>query len=486
LIIGPGFNGSLRSLEAASDRLLGLSPPKDLQLSNWSWNPLTRGQLCYAATDAILGWRLWQTCKPLLAERDLRAAYRLQMACLPATERMEQRGCGVDREEHARQVQGWTEELSTQRGAYKNATKRAPPSSHEEVRKELPRILSPIELAKWPRTPSGALSCDQHHLKWLGGIEEGRPMQRILALNTLLKSFGPSFLNKLNSATARFHPQFKVAGAETGRVVCADPNLQQLPSRKAPDFRKCIVARPGCLLVAGDYSQAEVRAAGWITGERAIDTLIIEGRDIHTEMAARMAGIAIEYVTKQQRDGAKACVFGALFGISARGLAAYAFNTYDVEMSVDTAQELLDGFAEQLPVLWEWREDNFWACRNRGYILVPTSGRRIELAWSNLQPKALPFPLCCNGPIQGSVADLIMRATAMVDAALIKIGVIGDYGLVCCIHDELLLEVPKNMIEEAKAILEKVMIEAFELTFPDAPTNGLVKIKMGLNWSEMT
>jgi DNA polymerase-1 len=174
-----------------------------------------------------------------------------------------------------------------------------------------------------------------------------------------------------------------------------------------------------------------------------------------------------------------------LFGISARGLAAYAFNTYDVEMSVQQAQELLDGFADQFPVLWEWRDDNSWASRNRGHILIPTSGRRIELAWSNLIPKALPFPLCCNGPIQGAVADLIMLATTMVEAALINIDIVDDYGLICCIHDELLLRVPAARAEEVKLLLEKVMIEAFELTFPGAPTRGLVTIKAGRNWSEM-
>jgi DNA polymerase I-like protein with 3'-5' exonuclease and polymerase domains len=179
-------------------------------------------------------------------------------------------------------------------------------------------------------------------------------------------------------------------------------------------------------------------------------------------------------------------VFGALFGISARGLAAYAFNTYDVVLTEDAAQELLDAFAAQFPMLWAWRDDNYWACRNRGYILIPTSGRRIELDWSNLKPKALPFPLCCNGPIQGSVADLIMLATKMLDEALVELDIFGEDGLICCIHDELLLEVPEHLAEKVRLLLEKVMIEAFELTFPGAPTRGLVKIKVGRNWGEMS
>jgi DNA polymerase-1 len=486
LIVGPGFNGSLQRLEAISERFLNLSPPKALQLSNWSWNPLTHGQLCYAATDAVLTWRLWRTLKPLLTERSLRVSYRLQMSCLPAVEQMEQRGCGFDGQEHDGQQQDWTTELSEARTAFHQVTGRPPPNCHEDVRKELKRILTPLEQASWPRTKGGnLLSVDQRHLKRLGGIPAARPMQRLLALGTLLQSFGPSFKSKLNPATGRFHPQFKVAGAETGRFACSDPNLQQLPSKRAPGFRKCIVAGEDKLLIAGDYSQVEVRSGGWISGDPSVNTLFEQGRDIHAEMAAKIASIAVEYVTETQRSAAKACVFGALFGISARGLADYAFNNYDVELSEDEAQELLDGFAEQFPVLWQWRDDNYWECRNRGYILIPTSGRRIDVEWSNLNPKNLPFTLCCNAPIQGSVADLIMLAIRMVTDALIKHSIVGENGLICCVHDELLLEASRQRAEEAKSILHQVMVKAFELTFPGAPIRGLVKVKMGRNWSQM-
>jgi DNA polymerase I-like protein with 3'-5' exonuclease and polymerase domains len=408
------------------------------------------------------------------------------MSCLPAVEQMEQRGCGFDRQVHDRQQQDWTKELSEARIGFHQATGRAPPNSHEDVRKELKRILTPIEQASWPRTKGGnLLSVDQRHLKRLGGIPAARPMQRLLALSTLLQSFGPSFVDKLNVATGRFHPQFKVAGAETGRFACSDPNLQQLPSKRAPGFRKCIVARRNGLLIAGDYNQVEVRSGGWISWDPAVNTLFAENRDIHAETAAAIAGIPVETVTEQQRSAAKACVFGALFGISARGLAEYAFNNYDVELTEDEAKELLDGFAEQFPTLWQWRDDNYWECRNRGYILIPTSGRRIDVEWSNLNPKKLPFTLCCNAPIQGSCADLIMVAIKMVNEALIEHSIFGEDGVICCVHDELLLEVSQQRAEEAKEILHRSMIKAFELTFPDASTNGLVKVKMGRNWSEM-
>ena len=58
-------------------------------------------------------------------------------------------------------------------------------------------------------------------------------------------------------------------------------------------------------------------------------------------------------------------------------------------------------------------------------------------------------------------------------------------GLVATVHDELLLEVAEQDAEYARDILHATMVEAFELTFPDAPTNNLAEAIIGRTWAEL-
>jgi DNA polymerase-1 len=486
LVIGVGYNGSLRSLEAVSEKLLGLKPPKALQTSDWGLAKHTRGQLCYAATDAVLTWRIWQILTAELTRLDRRDAYRLQLRCIDPVSRMELRGVGIDREEFARQLIGWGEELSRARTLYNETTSEpAPDGSPKDTITWLKRTLTPEQLAEWPMTKGGQqLSTSTPHLKRLHAVPGAHAVLRILAMSKLCQSFGAKFIAKLNPVTGRFHSQLKIAAAETGRFSSSQPNLQQLPSHKAPQFRECIVARERYVLVAADYSQIEVRIACIYSGCAVLDQMIREGRDIHRETAAAIAGIDPADVTDEQRKAAKAVVFGALYGMGPATLAAYAFAFFDVTMTEDRAHDALDGFFDRFPELKVWRTDHYYECQAQGFILIPTSGRVIDIEWSNLEPKALPFTLCCNAPIQGGGADLIMLALQWVDRRLREAGIDDDEGLILTVHDELLLEVRTENAERAREILQQTMIEAFEAMFPGAPVNGLVSATIGHNWSE--
>jgi DNA polymerase-1 len=179
-------------------------------------------------------------------------------------------------------------------------------------------------------------------------------------------------------------------------------------------------------------------------------------------------------------------VFGSLFGIGPAKLSAYAHSSYDVEMTEDEARAALDAFFAAYPDLKRWRLDNYYECQALGRIVIPTSGRVIELDWSNLRPKMLPFPLCCNAPIQGSAADLIMLAIQMVEQQSLENGITGDEGLVLTVHDELLCEVRTEHAEPTRQILQEAMTAAFVRLFPEAPTTGLVAVKAGPSWGDLT
>lgn len=479
-----------RSLANAARQLLKLELVKELATSDWSASELSPAQKAYACTDAVVAWHIW----PLLL-RELRKehrdhcgrvwrrvdAYELQRRAIPSVVDMELRGVLLDREEHARQVTDWSRELAEARADYQALTGRAPPSNPNEVREWLARVLSPVQIRMWPRTDRDQLlSTDQRHLKQLINVPSAKPVLEILAKQKLLQSFGPNFQKHINPVTGRIHCVYNLAGTKSGRFSARAPNLQQLPSVRAPLFKHCIVAAPGYQLVACDFSQVELRAAAWITGDRELTRVYQENRDLHAETAAKFAGVPVDAVTDVQRQAAKPVNFGAIYGIGPETLRLNAYADYGIDMTLREAERRLQQFFRTFRQVDEWRHRHYQICKVRGYVVIGT-GRVVHAAW---EPSGkLRFNQTCNLPIQGACADCLLRAMILAHARLKQSGVRG--GLIISLHDELVLEVLEDDAETARELLEQSMIEAFIETFPGAPTIGAATAKIGRTWAEV-
>jgi DNA polymerase-1 len=97
-------------------------------------------------------------------------------------------------------------------------------------------------------------------------------------------------------------------------------------------------------------------------------------------------------------------------------------------------------------------------------------------------PPRLRYTLCCNVPIQGGCADAVMIALALVDLLLRTNNI--DGGLVLQLHDELVAEVHADQAEQAATLIEQAMTAAFLKVFPNAPVNGLLKVRIVKKWGE--
>jgi DNA polymerase-1 len=340
-------------------------------------------------------------------------------------------------------------------------------------------VLDAGALARWPRTEGGGLSIEGRHLKRLTHIVSARPTLAILAHEKLLANFGPKLAAMRNPATGRLHAHYNIAGSKSGRFTCNNPNLQQLPSARAPEFRRSIVAAPGYLLVGCDWNQIEMRAAAWISGDAELSAVYEGGRDLHRENAALIAGVPLDQVTSAMRQAAKPVSFGSIYGIGPRSLAEDAFASYGVEMTEADAKRALDAFFQRFATLAHWRRDHYEQSQRLGYVRIG-AGRVVQAAW---EPSGrLSFPQCCNLPIQGICADAMLRALALAHRRLAAAAVHG--GLVASVHDELLVEVIEADAEVARDLLERAMLDAFIETFPGAPTRGVAAASIGPTWRD--
>jgi DNA polymerase I len=333
-------------------------------------------------------------------------------------------------------------------------------------------------LADWQRSPkAGMLSIATDALEKLAHIESARPLLRILAKEKLLSTFGPKLAARINPVTGRLHSSFNLAGTKAGRFSCSGPNFQQFPTdKRAAGFRKSVAAAPGDVIIGCDFNQVELRALAYLSKNAALTRVYANQEDLHRQTAARINRIQVDVVTEIQRNQAKPVNFGAVYGLGARGLAIYAFNTYGVEMSVAEAQRYLDQFFATYPGLKNYLQEHARLCQRRGYVVIG-AGRVVEARWEKF---GLSYQQCCNLPVQGIAADAMLRALVLVHAGLRAAALRA--GIIASVHDEILIEAYEADAEEARVLLEAAMVEAFALTFPGAPLGGVATAKIGRTW----
>jgi DNA polymerase-1 len=510
-----------RGLDDAASAYLGVSLGKELQTSDWSANVLSKGQIAYAAVDAVIALRLWPKLRAELIAKQRGPAYKLQRDVTRVTMLMEARGIRVDPAALRSHIADWQNARAAASHLLAGMTGRPEPGSKVREMQDLLRSILPIHMIyDWPRTKTGHLSTRRsvllHHSKQYPAIQH---LIDIAAYEKLLDAFGDRLVAKVTK-DCRVHASFSVASTKAGRFSSSGPNMQQIPGRRSKSFRESFLAAPDSVLIVGDYSTMELRAAAEVSDDAAMRAVFAMGRDLHREQAAAMVGIALDVVAPEQRNAAKAINFGIIYGAGSKGLAASAWDSYNIVISEAEAQHALDTFMQRFPTYAAWRNTHVAECERLKAIPIGTLGRVIEAAWEapaiiprrsfwsrrcdtdgeddgddaddpydentvTFAPKrarAFRYTLCLNAPIQGACADVIILAMLKVDRALVAAGIDGAHGLVLSVHDELVLDVPADRAGECSRILHDCMVAAFVEVFPNAPTSGLVEVRSGPTW----
>jgi DNA polymerase-1 len=513
-----------RSLADATSDYLGLDVSKEFQDSDWSAPYLSPGQLAYAAIDAILAFRLWLKLRLELIDKGRGDAYLLQRDVIRPTTGMIMRGIPVDREAHTRQVADWSVQQTKAAAEFFETTGQPFPEGKGKDKKKrafLEEVLPKEMLETWPLTEKKhQLSTAAADLKRVSrDLPAIQALLDIEAMNKLLSTYGTELVNKISKVTGRVHASYNISAAKTGRFSSSHPNVQQLPTKKkAPNFRRCIAAPPGRVVIAGDFNMMELRAAAEVSNDAVMRTDFARGIDLHTQTAALMLGIAYDDVDDDARNRAKPVNFSIIYGAGTNGIVKAAWNNYGINLPWEEAETARQAFLSRYATYATWMGTHHAIATHRGIIEIGRLGRVIEATWetpsvTNGTLRRLPeldddddywiadeadtnffgsnygwaqdrlkYTLCCNAPIQGACADASMLALLKVDAALREAGI--DGGPILFVHDEIVVESLQKDAEQAEQILKICMEAGFIEIFPDAPRNKLVSTKIGANWGE--
>ena len=449
-LIGAGRLEGGHGLAAVSDRHLGELVDKSMQSSDWSGR-LTESQYEYAAKDAELMLPLYEKLSASISELSLEDVATLEFECILPMAAMELAGMALDADcwravvvnlERAHDVLSDQLRRELAAGVPQLSLFGDPPNINLDSPTQVTDALANMGI-KVEGTRSWQLQPLATEHPAIEKLLEYRSVQK------LLSSYGLALLDHINPETGRLHADFRQMGATGGRMSCSDPNLQQVPN--TPEYRSCFRAPVGRKLVIADYSQIELRILADWSQDTALVKALLSGEDLHCVTASQMLGISLGEVSKDQRAAAKQLNYGIMYGLGAQGLASR------IGCSLDEAEGLLRKYFEAYSGVAAFLRDA--ADRAVGDRESRTrSGRLIYFTFdaNDRSQVGAAQRLGKNAPIQGSSADIIKRALALLYDALKPI----DAKIVNCVHDEIVVEAAEAQADEAATILDHQMVAA--------------------------
>ena len=337
-------------------------------------------------------------------------------------------------------------------------------------------LFEKLKLPVIKKTKTG-YSTDESVLAELSQYDIANEILKYRELQKLKTTYVDSIRRFTEVEGERIHTIFNQAVTTTGRLSSSDPNLQNIPIRTeyGRRLRKVFVADEGKIFVSADYSQIDLRSLAHISKDANLIKAFCSGQDIHTATAMEVFNVAKkEDVTKQQRMAAKSINFGIVYGISSFGLSK------QLDIPVKQAKEYIDSYFSKYRGIKIWSSKIIEETKQKGYVKTITGRIRYipEINSSNKQIVSFGERMALNTPVQGTSADIIKIAMINVSEKLKEQNLKSK--ILLQVHDDLLLEVPKDEENIVVNMLKYEMEHAVKLDVP-----LLVEIKVGTNWAEM-
>ena len=341
--------------------------------------------------------------------------------------------------------------------------------------KQLQQILfHKLQLPVVKRTKTG-ISTDSEVLEELARkFEIAQKLLDFRTISKLLSTYIDALPLLVNEKTGRIHTSFNQTITATGRLSSSNPNLQNIPAKGkyAKIIREAFTAqKPGWEILAADYSQIELRILAHLSGDPELSQAFKDGKDIHTATAAVVNNVPMDKVTDEMRSAAKTINFGIIYGMSDFGLSK------QLGIKRQAAKEFIDRYFTKYAKVKEFIDKTIAVAREKGYVETMLGRRRSLLDINSPNPNQRQFAerTAINTPVQGTAADMIKVAMINLHKKLAGF----KAKMILQVHDELVLELPKNEVAEVKKIVEEEMRNAIPL---DVPIK--IDIGVGQSWAE--
>ncbi len=473
-LLDPGKGG--HGLDSLAQSELGHTNTKFEELAGKGKSQLTFDKvplnkaMPYACEDADVTYRLARILGPRVQEAGLWPLYEeVEQPLSTVLAQMEISGVGVDRQRLESIAVELKERIELVRQeVFRHAGKEFTVASPKQLATVL---FEDLGLPVIRRTKTGP-STDVAVLEELAGQHPlPEAILQYRQLTKLKSTYVDALPSLINPETGRLHTSYSQTTTATGRLSSSEPNLQNIPIRTEDGrrVREAFVAEPQMILISADYSQIELRVLAHLADDPALREAFETGQDVHARTASELLGTTVEKVSESQRRVAKAINFGILYGMSPFRLAR------DLGIDRDEAKQYIDSYFQRHRGVASWIDKTVARARERRMVTTILGRRRLlpEIDSKNYNVGSAAERMALNTPIQGSAADIIKLAMLRVHEGLG--GISPRARLILQVHDELVIEAPKEDLESLAGWLRERMETAIEL---------LVPLKVEVGWGE--
>jgi DNA polymerase-1 len=306
----------------------------------------------------------------------------------------------------------------------------------------------------------------------------------------LKSTYIDGYLEHINNATGRIHPDLMPLGTETGRFAARNPNLQNCP-RKDNDpigVRNFIVAPDGKAILSLDFSQIELRVGAFYCRDNKMLETYRTGGDIHAQTTSVIYKIPFKEAAdknnphyKERRTIAKNCNFGVFYGLFANGLQRTLQFKAGLKTTKEECETIIKNLKDGYPGLARWQRDTIKTAANTCFTETWLGRRRYLIGMLSEDWGKRSFAERCalNTPIQGTAADILKLACGRLVAGLPERPWLKP---LLQIHDELVFEVPEDKVNDAVRFIKECM-EA--KPFPEFDVPIVAEAAVGVSFGDL-
>lgn len=470
------------NLDAVSKRYLNINPTSYEDVAGKGAKQIPFSEVSidvasdYASEDADISLKLYEHIEPMVQkEAKLAKLYsEIEGPLIYTLGDIERNGVLIDSEKLNQQSKELEAKiLKLERKVQKNAGEDFNLGSPKQLQEILYEKLG---LPVIKKTPKGQPSTSEAVLQELSmDFPIVHDILSYRAISKLKSTYTDKLPKMINSNTGRVHTSYHQAVTATGRLSSSDPNLQNIPirSEEGRRIREAFIAPEGYKILAADYSQIELRIMAHLSKDQGLMDAFAKGQDIHQATAAEIFSINIDDVTPNQRRSAKAINFGLIYGMSAFGLSK------QLQITRAEAQNYIEQYFERYPGVKNYMDETKLSAKKNGFVET-VLGRRLYLAdieSSNYQRRQYAERSAINAPMQGTAADLIKMAMTDLHSKIRNESL--DAKIIMQVHDELVIEVNENQLDELSDLTVNIMADIFKLD-----VDLKVDADTGNNWDE--